>query len=359
MNRLILIGNGFDLAHGLKTSFKDFIERYLVECINVFRDKKSYQDQLVKFSSKYYGLAIYTKYPIETENVLKIIEEFNRSDDYKFEISSPFFRRIFEKISSISWVDLEIEFFESLIETRNNPRQWGNSIIQTNSDLDFLRDKLIEYLKINYKETKINLSLDLANSFSDFIKKDEVRTIHLESDERPENLYFLNFNYTETLTKYFVPNAFNNIPYEFNYIHGDLNLIYADPIFGFGDELDKNYKEFEDHKNKELFKHIKSFHYLMSNNYFSLIRFIDSEDFQVHIYGHSCGLSDRTMLNQIFEHENCKSIKIYYHEIDERRNDFIDKTYDIARHFTNKAVFRKKLVPFPMSVPMPQPSKIE
>lgn len=26
MNRLVLIGNGFDLAHGLETSYKDFIE---------------------------------------------------------------------------------------------------------------------------------------------------------------------------------------------------------------------------------------------------------------------------------------------------------------------------------------------
>jgi hypothetical protein len=26
MNRIILIGNGFDLAHGLKTSYKDFID---------------------------------------------------------------------------------------------------------------------------------------------------------------------------------------------------------------------------------------------------------------------------------------------------------------------------------------------
>ena len=25
MNRILLIGNGFDLAHGLKTSYKDFI----------------------------------------------------------------------------------------------------------------------------------------------------------------------------------------------------------------------------------------------------------------------------------------------------------------------------------------------
>ena len=29
MNRLILIGNGFDLAHGLKTCYKDFILWYI------------------------------------------------------------------------------------------------------------------------------------------------------------------------------------------------------------------------------------------------------------------------------------------------------------------------------------------
>ena len=28
MNRLVLIGNGFDLAHGLKTSYADFVDWY-------------------------------------------------------------------------------------------------------------------------------------------------------------------------------------------------------------------------------------------------------------------------------------------------------------------------------------------
>ena len=29
MNRLVIIGNGFDIAHGLKTSYMDFINWYL------------------------------------------------------------------------------------------------------------------------------------------------------------------------------------------------------------------------------------------------------------------------------------------------------------------------------------------
>jgi hypothetical protein len=28
MNRIILIGNGFDLAHGLKTGYRDFMNSY-------------------------------------------------------------------------------------------------------------------------------------------------------------------------------------------------------------------------------------------------------------------------------------------------------------------------------------------
>ena len=34
MNRIVLIGNGFDLAHGLKTSYADFIDWYWEQWMN-------------------------------------------------------------------------------------------------------------------------------------------------------------------------------------------------------------------------------------------------------------------------------------------------------------------------------------
>ena len=34
MNRLVIIGNGFDMAHGLKTSYKDFINWYWERRLN-------------------------------------------------------------------------------------------------------------------------------------------------------------------------------------------------------------------------------------------------------------------------------------------------------------------------------------
>ncbi|MBK6364090.1 MAG: hypothetical protein IPF52_11590 [Saprospiraceae bacterium] len=59
-----------------------------------------------------------------------------------------------------------------------------------------------------------------------------------------------------------------------------------------------------------VFTHIKSFDYFKTDNYSKLLAFLESE-FDVYIMGHSCGLSDRTLLSTIFEHENCRKIKIF------------------------------------------------
>ena len=85
----------------------------------------------------------------------------------------------------------------------------------------------------------------------------------------------------------------------------------------------------------------------------TLLRFIETEDFEVFVMGHSCGLSDRTMLNTIFARQHCKSIKIFYNPKD-AANDYRNKTYEISRHFNNKASMREKIVPFPECEPMPQ-----
>lgn len=43
MNRIILIGNGFDLAHGLPTSYKDFIQGYWI-----FKDADYWKIQVIQ-----------------------------------------------------------------------------------------------------------------------------------------------------------------------------------------------------------------------------------------------------------------------------------------------------------------------
>jgi hypothetical protein len=151
---------------------------------------------------------------------------------------------------------------------------------------------------------------------------DEYKSIFLSNqislgyNLRPKNSLILNFNYTSVPNKYVVAHDFEIIN-----IHGKLSTEENPIIFGYGDEVDKNYKEIEDLNENEFFKHIKSFDYFKTNNY-----------------------------------SECISIKIF--DFREDKNDYRNKTYEISRHFTNKASMRKKIVPFPECKPMPQYNKL-
>jgi abortive infection AbiH-like protein len=357
MNRLILIGNGFDLAHGIKSSFKDFIEGYLVNVANTFLQTDYYSDELIKIHFKYdHHTNSGRGYPIFHEDVLEILKRFQSNPNITFTFESSLLKSVYLHYLNLNWVDIEIEYFRILNIVKQNGG--GKNLEIFNSQFEFLKLKLIEYLNIqqdSFKKSKNDVDNSLINCFIEEINPNEIVTIPLSGNLKPNELYFLNFNYTDTIVDYIL-RCKGAIPSTGNYIHGSLDGKSGEPIFGFGDEFDKNYLEFEDSNNNQLFKHIKSFEYLKNSNYYELIRFVETDDFQVHIYGHSCGVSDRTMLNQIFEHGNCKSIKIFYHKSGEGFDDFTEKTYEIARHFKEKGIFRKKIVPFTLSREMPQPN---
>ena len=61
-------------------------------------------------------------------------------------------------------------------------------------------------------------------------------------------------------------------------------------------------------------------------------------------FQHSCGLSDRTLLNMIFEHKNCVSIKPYYYQKSNGSDDFNDKVMNINRTFSEKKLMLGKVV---------------
>jgi hypothetical protein len=70
--------------------------------------------------------------------------------------------------------------------------------------------------------------------------------------------------------------------------------------------------------------------YLQTPNYKRLLDFIDSNKFQVYIMGHSCGLSDRTLLEYYFLNmNNCCSIKVFYHQRKKMKGITIKKSFRI------------------------------
>jgi hypothetical protein len=145
----------------------------------------------------------------------------------------------------------------------------------------------------------------------------------------------LNFNYTSTIDLYYNWDFNKNV--QLVHIHGKLNDKSNPIIFGYGDEIDGYYNRMKQLNQNEFLKNMKSYEYLETSNNQKLNTFLEEEIYTVKIMGHSCGVSDRFLLNKIFEHPNCEKIKIFFHE-KENSNDFSEKVKDISRHLEKRNV---------------------
>lgn len=367
MNRLIIVGNGFDLAHGLRSSYCDFITDYLVSLVNQFHEKNFYEDPLIRLAHR--AAQIHYRYPIAfpvtSDTVFEALEKLNKNDYFEVNFKSVLLQKTVQTTNEIKWVDLETDYFNELIACRNatNMTFSYEEVRLLNDQFQFLKVKLEQYLlgvQLAIKDFTIDPHIEKI--FRAPIRKEDLLLDRTGGGQVPQRKMFLNFNYTNTLTKYLgVSKVISTLTHNtierkdtINYIHGKLEDVNNPIIFGFGDEHDSNYQQFELSRNNDVFRHIKSFGYFKTVNYHNLIRFLTLDKFQVFVVGHSCGLSDRTMFREIFSHENCRSIKIFYHQRADGSNDFTEKTYDMARHFLNKGEMRKKIVPEPLSSPLPQ-----
>jgi hypothetical protein len=288
----------------------------------------------------------------DSKDILDFIE--NRKIDIVFKNKNGLFSEIYDQIN-VGWIDIEETYFRLIKGLINNKADiCKDKIDEHNEDLKNIIVELNKYLR----EIKSDLNTEQAKIFFEqFAEKVNDKDVFLDGEQKIDtgnsHLYFLNFNYTESLQHILNICGLKFQDYTVNHIHGSFHE--EKPIiFGFGDEMDDSYKKIEEFGDKRFFTYIKSFQYFQNSNYRNLLRFLNSESFQVCIYGHSCGLSDRVMLNEIFEHENCRSIKIYFYKDKEGINDFTTKTMDISRHFNSNKLMRQKIVEFNPENEIPQ-----
>lgn len=353
VNRLILIGNGFDLAHGLKTSFKHFIEDYFHEILAAIKNNLFYEDPLISITSKVYFPELVEKFDsLSRSQAYKKLLDILSQPQVTLGYEKEFLKRIKYDLEFKSWVDIEIVYFNLLKEANNS---YGSlEVIEINKQLNFIKHKLRNYLFKEIRNSQISQIPKLRHQFKQNILKQECIPGSIQAEKDVSSICFLNFNYTSIPELY--SSEFTGVNIKHIPIHGTLegdDIFSQGIVFGFGDELDEEYLKFENKNNDDLFEHIKSFKYLHFQNYRNLLDFIESKPFQVQVYGHSLGLSDRTLLNTIFENENCISIKLFYHKW-EGGDDFEKKTYAISRHFKSKASLRSKVVNKEFCEPMGQ-----
>lgn len=246
-----------------------------------------------------------------------------------------------------SWVDIEQTYYDQLRMILRNAEikptyNKLEAVDKLNSQLSYLCCKLKEYLstiptdrRIESYESLISAPVSTKNLFL----SPKIRTAY-DYDNVGYKSYILNFNYTNTVAHYVTDQT---IP--INQIHGSIYNDDNPMIFGYGDELDSNFQAMENENVKGFLTHIKSLWYLRTTNYHNLLRFIESDHYQVQIFGHSCGRSDRTLLNMIFEHDNCNSINIFYRRREDGTDNFNEIAEEISRQFKDKQKLRKRVLP--------------
>lgn len=374
MNRLIIIGNGFDMAHDLKTSYMDFINWYWKQRVqNLTKEKTNKSgDCLCSFiiQPEAYDYKDEKEYScwkdlahnkqLNTKKGKDVIQLFQIKLNYVTILYSPFLETILQSIETKGWVDIENDYYQLLKQKIEDPNHHNNYTIEgLNEQLAFLQQKLIEYLNtISIDKEKQDILEKMIEYFDpadfaigskkkamDYLGLDRnissIKEIHGSEEKeklKPQRIMLLSFNYTQTARLYAIDNRF-----ECNYIHGQLE----DPehiIFGYGDELDKSFQHILDMNDNRLLNNIKSVRYLETGHYRRLLEFLMAAPFQVFIMGHSCGNSDRTLLNTIFEHENCISIKPFYHKGEDEKDNYMEITQNIYRNFTDMKSFRDRVV---------------
>lgn len=424
MNRIILVGNGFDKAHGMATSYREFMDDYWKNVGRKIFDGssfRSYQDDFIHF-----------KIPGESYNLVIVWPEYNNGiDSYsKFKalidscnipsIEFEFLNEFFERLSEASlnkWVDVENEYYAALVEIlRDHEHNHSNEIPsleklnsdfaavrkllekylsrleKTNAQMPFVQDKILSPLRAQdiahshkmgltkhiqqridkidvelKREAKQGIELSDIYDIEDFRNGDiqnwvsKLRAIEERGNRRqqirksieqlppflslPEEILILTFNYTDTVERYIPSSSLALLPHvECIYIHGRLNDKSNPIIFGYGDELDTNYKAIEDRNDNRYLEYIKSTGYHRTDGYRRLLEFAESGYFQIFIMGHSCGNSDRTLLNTLFEHSNCMSIKPFYHQISDEKDNYSDIVRNISRNFKDKQLMRARVV---------------
>ena len=405
MNRIVIIGNGFDLAHGLKTRYEDFIDWYwkrwfgkLKKCHYHTISDELCEISLVSKDSTWFRF-FYEHIGMKTFPSGKDFYNWLTYNRDLIDVhQSRLLLAINNTIKEKNWVDIEEEYYKLLKLSLDKSNPFLICPENLNVQFKALQDLLVEYLgtikcdstipniklneliyePIDRKDISVsrleyfdNYCLTIANSedysirsiinnyeiCDSFILED---FIHFQEDNRkegvdgslaidtikdfpvslirPSDVLLVSFNYTALVEKYSKRKIGKSI-----HINGKLSDAKG-VIFGYGDEMDEVYKNLLNNANNEYLTNVKTIRYLETDNYDKLLKFISSAPYQVYIMGHSCGNSDRTLLNTLFEHNNCVSIKPFYYQKEDGSDNYIEIVQNIYRNFTDMKLMRERVV---------------
>lgn len=347
MNMLI-IGNGFDLAHGLPTSYKDFLK--FVNLANAILE-----DDLATITKIETSDGNDDKEIIKTKNFKDFIISLKNKSDFKYieEIHILSYDNLWFnyfndfKSKHNTWIDFEseiskvVQILETVKINKDTAIIYKNDTFEVHFGIKEII-KPFKYKKIIVKKYKdendknayiadtepylsfIDKLLEDLNRLircleiylSSYINSLDIKTTIPEICELYNIDYVLSFNYTDTFEKLY--GKAKNISY--NYIHGKANLKNnvenCQLILGIDDYLDdersSKYTDFIQYK-----KYFQRVYKETGCEYSDWLKKInkdisDEKELNVYIFGHSLDATDKDIFKEILTNKFVK-VHIYYH----------------------------------------------
>lgn len=329
---ILVIGNGFDIAHGLPTKYGNFLE--FVQAFN--RVKSSTEDS----RSPYY------KY----FNTLNVSKQYLYNELDKLVTGNrwlKFFEKIYDdrsKDGKDGWIDFEreisiiVQALDSARHTLSNQFKSGKNTasmeqIQLNilSPVLYPDQGVMDYRMREYKQNAIKIYQD--NLISDLNKLTRCLEIYLSDYISVDNCpilkdiaglnidHVLSFNYTDTF-KLIYDNTNGRIEYDF--IHGkadidkdinSCNLVLGIDEYLYGDERNKD---------NEFIQFKKFYQRIYKGTGCRFVDWLDSlqsnnnqlgkttESLNIYIYGHSLDVTDADILKKLILAKNAYTTIFHY-----------------------------------------------
>ncbi len=346
---ILIIGNGFDLAHGLKTSYRDFLNY----CYG-----KLYKPRMTYMPSDPYYQNLWIKHFINAQKnmgetwidvekeIFRVINIVVKSLNILKNNNSQIFTIDFN--NNIFMFDNLNNYFQDSWGTCNTDNK-GYFRIQPHDNLtyriyidnfmglvNFLYDQLRGFAKL-FEAYLLNEVLASMSENSPY--QLSLKAIGVEPNNK--DVYLLSFNYTDTCERLYKQkfNTYCSIEkFEPIFVHGKVGQCEnCDLVLGthsFENEYKENPALNISHEFNIFKKHNQRHKYSTINKYQDLLQKLNPSDKRkkikpvFHIIGHSLDETDHKILAHVLNANKNSIINIYYHN-EEAQTRLINKINDI------------------------------
>lgn len=308
--RILVVGNGFDLAHNLPTRYQDMLQALSQASEDIKNSKSSWltpqkaerylSNPFIKYFMTRNELIGWTDFESEIRTIVNYFKTPYKSSERSSKTVNQLIETFFKPIYDL-W------------KNKQYNQLWEKLKDYLNQLIDYIDIYLAEYLPIISPKT-----LEKCKTYPHFI-------YHRKYD------FLLSFNYTATYMFFssVTPGLGHNIPTEYQFIHGEIS--FTDESKKLPSNSHNIVLGIEDDEPSDLdtvyFK--KYFQRIQKRTgrelYGWLDRHSDSDNITVDIFGHSLDTTDKDILLTLFERTHHTNI-YYYNQADYER-----KTLNLIR----------------------------